>query len=182
MAAESTYAAALDADNGVSPLPCGQLLFEWGVSAMRRRDLDRAEAILAELEAVLPAHVPGRGHRAEVALARGQLDVAATLITPLLESRTIRNIAPSTRRSWPRVGTAKLRAKRNVPLQPTSCCWRDGPKPMPTTPQPSSWASATDRSGRSNWPWPIGNSATHPAPAALLIKAQHNAQQAFASA
>ena len=85
-AAESTYAAALDADDGLSPFPCGQLLFEWGVSAMRRRDLDRAEAILAELHAILPAHVPGRGHRAEVALAQGQLDVAATLITPLLET------------------------------------------------------------------------------------------------
>ena len=71
---------------GVSPLPCGQLLFEWGVSAMRRGDLDRAEAIFVELDAILPAHVPGRGHRAEVALARGQLDVAAALITPLLET------------------------------------------------------------------------------------------------
>ena len=88
----NTYAAALDADNSVSPLPCGQLLFEWGVSAMRRGDLDRAEAIFIELDAVLPAHVPGRGHRAEVALARGQLDIAMALIMPLLESRTIRNI------------------------------------------------------------------------------------------
>jgi tetratricopeptide (TPR) repeat protein len=85
-AAENTYAAALNADDGLSPFPCGQLLFEWGVSAMRRRDLGRAEAILAELDAILPAHVPGRGHRAEVALARGQLDVAAALITPLLET------------------------------------------------------------------------------------------------
>ena len=85
-AAETCYAAALDADTGVSPLPCGQLLFEWGVSAMRRGDLDRAEAIFAELDAILPAHVPGRGHRAEVALARGQLDVALALITPLLET------------------------------------------------------------------------------------------------
>jgi tetratricopeptide (TPR) repeat protein len=85
MAAEACYVAALDADNGVSPLPCGQLLFEWGVSAMRRGDLDRAEAIFVELEAILPAHVPGRAHRAEVALARGQLDVAMTLITPLIE-------------------------------------------------------------------------------------------------
>jgi tetratricopeptide (TPR) repeat protein len=83
-AAETWYAAALDADHGVSPIPCGQLLFEWGVSAMRRGDLERAEAIFAELDEVLPAHVPGRGHRAEVALARGQLDVAAALITPLL--------------------------------------------------------------------------------------------------
>jgi tetratricopeptide (TPR) repeat protein len=94
-AAEACYAAALDADHGVSPFPCGQLLFEWGVSAMRRDDLERAEAIFAELDAVLPAHVPGRGHRAEVALARGQLDVAAALIKPLLaisddpESRAI---------------------------------------------------------------------------------------------
>ena len=69
----------------VSPLPCGQLLFEWGVSAMRRGDLDRAEELFVELDAILPAHVPGRGHRAEVALARGRLDIAAALITPLLE-------------------------------------------------------------------------------------------------
>lgn len=86
MAAETTYAAALDADNGVSPLPCSRLLFEWGVSAMRRRDLDRAEAIFLTLDAILPAHVPGRGHRAEVALARGQLDLAMALIMPLLET------------------------------------------------------------------------------------------------
>ena len=85
-AAEAFYAAALDADNGVSPLPCGQLLFEWGVSAMRRGGLDRAEEIFVELDAILPQHVPGRGHRAEVALARGQLDFAAALITPLLET------------------------------------------------------------------------------------------------
>jgi tetratricopeptide (TPR) repeat protein len=86
VAAETWYAAALDADHGVSPFPCGQLLFEWGVSAMRRDDLDRAEAMFAELDAILPAHVPGRGHRAEVALARGQLDFAAALIRPLLET------------------------------------------------------------------------------------------------
>ena len=79
------YASALDADEGISPIPCGQLLFEWGVSAMRRGDLDRAEEIFVELDAILPQHVPGRGHRAEVALARGQLDFAAALITPLLE-------------------------------------------------------------------------------------------------
>jgi tetratricopeptide (TPR) repeat protein len=84
--AEAVYAAALDADNGVSPFPCGQLLFEWGVSAMRRGDLDRAEAILVQLDAILPAHVPGRGHRAEVALARGELDVAVALIAPLAET------------------------------------------------------------------------------------------------
>ena len=83
-AAENYYEAALDADQGVSPLPCGQLLFEWGVSAMRRGDLDKAEAMFAELDVILPAHAPGRGHRAEVALARGQLDFAETLIKPLL--------------------------------------------------------------------------------------------------
>lgn len=85
-AAESSYAAALRADAGLSPFPCGQLLFEWGVSAMRRGDLDHAEAILAELHAILPQHVPGRGHRAEVAIAQGQLDLAEALITPLLET------------------------------------------------------------------------------------------------
>lgn len=85
-AATSCYAAALRADDGVSPLPCGQLLFEWGVSAMRRGDLDHAEAIFADLDALLPAHVPGRGHRAEVALARGELERAAALIAPLVEA------------------------------------------------------------------------------------------------
>jgi hypothetical protein len=83
--AETYYDAALDADNGVSPIPCAQLLFEWGVSAMRRGDLERAEEIFSELDTILPAHVPGRGHRAEVALARGQLRAAAALITPLLD-------------------------------------------------------------------------------------------------
>jgi tetratricopeptide (TPR) repeat protein len=85
-AAESCYAAALAADRGVSPLPCGQLLFEWGVNAMRRGDLDRAEAILAELDAILPAHVPGLGRRAELALARGELERAVALIRPALET------------------------------------------------------------------------------------------------
>ena len=83
-AAEGRYTAALDKDVGISPIPCAQLLFEWGVNAMRRGDLDRAEIIFAELEAILPAHVPGRGHRAEVALACGELDRALALITPLL--------------------------------------------------------------------------------------------------
>jgi len=85
-AAEASYAAALDADEGVSPFPCAQLLFEWGVNAMRRGDLDRAEAVFTDLQAILPQHVPGRGHRAEVALARGELDIAEALIAPLLET------------------------------------------------------------------------------------------------
>ena len=84
-AAEISYEAAVDADESTSPIPCSQLLFEWGVSAMRRGSLDRAEEIFAELDAIMPQHVPGRGHRAEVALARGQLNFAAALITPLLE-------------------------------------------------------------------------------------------------
>lgn len=85
-AAETLYAAAIDADDGASPFPCAQLLFEWGVSAMRAGALDRAETVLAQLEAILPDHVPGRGHRTEVALARGQLDLAQSLIAPLVES------------------------------------------------------------------------------------------------
>jgi tetratricopeptide (TPR) repeat protein len=85
MAAETSYTKALEADDGLSPLPCSQLLFEWGVSAMRQGHLERAELILAQLDAILPAHVPGRGHRAEVALARGQLDLAMMLIMPLID-------------------------------------------------------------------------------------------------
>ena len=84
-AAETSYAAALESDEGLSPLPCGQLLFEWAVSAMRRGEPERAEEIFRELDRILPAHVPGRGHRAELALARGQVDVALALITPTLE-------------------------------------------------------------------------------------------------
>ena len=85
LAAEAHYMSALDNDDGISPFPCGQLLFEWAVNAMRRRDLDRAEQIFSELHAILPAHVPGRGHRAEVALARGEFDAALALVTPLLD-------------------------------------------------------------------------------------------------
>jgi tetratricopeptide (TPR) repeat protein len=85
-AAEIRYSAALDTDDGVSPIPCAQLLFEWGVNAMRRGRLERAEQIFAELDMVLPAHVPGRGHRAEVALALREFDLAGALIKPLLES------------------------------------------------------------------------------------------------
>jgi tetratricopeptide (TPR) repeat protein len=85
-AAETCYLAALDADNGVSPFPCSQLLFEWGLNAMRHGDLERAEAIFVQLEAILPTHVAGRGHRAEIALARGQLEFAAKLIAPPLET------------------------------------------------------------------------------------------------
>lgn len=84
--AEACYRAALEADTGSSPLPCSQLLFEWAVSAMRSGELDRAEKIFGGLQSVLPEHVPGRGHRAEVALARGQLNVALTLIAPLVET------------------------------------------------------------------------------------------------
>jgi tetratricopeptide (TPR) repeat protein len=83
--AQACFRAALDADDGTSPIPCAQLLFEWGVSAMRGGDLDRAESIFVELDATFPAHVPGRGHRAEVALARGDLDLAESLVRPLLE-------------------------------------------------------------------------------------------------
>lgn len=82
--AEILYAEALNADDEVSPLPFAQLLFQWGVSAMRRRALARAEEIFVQLDAILPGHVPGRGHRAEVALARGQVKTAAALIEPLL--------------------------------------------------------------------------------------------------
>lgn len=85
-AAEARYTAALDADDGISPIPCAQLLFEWGVSAMRRGNLDRAEEIFSELDVILPAHIPGRGHRGEVALARGQLDLALALVTSLLKT------------------------------------------------------------------------------------------------
>jgi tetratricopeptide (TPR) repeat protein len=83
--AEDRYAAALAADEGISPIPCAQLLFEWGVNAMRGGNLDRAEEIFSELDALLPQHVPGRGHRAEVALARGRLDEALVLVRPLLD-------------------------------------------------------------------------------------------------
>jgi len=82
-AAESCYTLALEADEGASPIPSAQVLFEWGVGAMRRRDLDRADEILGEVARMLPQHVPARGHRAEVALARGERDLALLFIWPL---------------------------------------------------------------------------------------------------
>ena len=85
LAAEARYVEALDLDDGVSPIPCAGLLFEWGVNAMRRGSLERAEEIFAELDLVFPAHVPGRGHRAEVALARRDFHLAAALLRPLVE-------------------------------------------------------------------------------------------------
>jgi tetratricopeptide (TPR) repeat protein len=85
-AAEARYTVALDRDDGMSPIPCAQLLFEWGVNAMRRGSLERAEEIFAELDLVFPAHVPGRGHRAEVALARRDFHLAGALIKSLVES------------------------------------------------------------------------------------------------
>lgn len=86
LAAEARYTEALDIDDGISPIPCAGLLFEWGVNAMRRGSLERAEEIFAELDLVFPAHVPGRGHRAEVALARRDFHLAGVLIGPLVDS------------------------------------------------------------------------------------------------
>jgi hypothetical protein len=53
---------------------------------MRHGDLDRAEDIFVQLEAVLPWHIPGRGRRAEIALARDQVETAAALIESPLEA------------------------------------------------------------------------------------------------
>jgi hypothetical protein len=75
--ASVSYLSALDADIGVSLIPCSRVLFEWGVSAMRRGDLCRAEEVFAELGAILPEHVRGRRHRAALAQARRQLRGAA---------------------------------------------------------------------------------------------------------
>jgi hypothetical protein len=75
--ASVSYLSALEADIGVSLIPCSRVLFEWGVSAMRRGDLCRAEEVFAELGAILPEHVRGRRHRAALAQARRQLRGAA---------------------------------------------------------------------------------------------------------
>ena len=100
--------------SNISPIPCAQLLFEWGVGAMRRGDLDRADALLAELDVILPDHVPGRGHRAEVALARGELDAAAALIAPLLEISD----AEHHRLAQPGTVDGRSRAARRQDLHP----------------------------------------------------------------
>jgi tetratricopeptide (TPR) repeat protein len=83
--AELLYAEALDAHNdATSPFARAKVLFEWGVGAMRQGTLDVAEARFAQLETFLPGHVPGRAHRAEVALARWHVDDAEILIRPVL--------------------------------------------------------------------------------------------------
>ena len=129
---------------GSSPLPCGQLFFEWAVSAMRRGELDRAEALFAELDAVLPQHVPARGHRAEVALARGQLDIALALITPLIESsddpeyRSIHAEVLAARGD----GTGAASEAQRAAADYHSLLSRR-PEAYATTQRPSSWESAT---------------------------------------
>jgi tetratricopeptide (TPR) repeat protein len=55
--AEMLYADALRADDGISPLPCARLLFEWGMGAMRNGAVDRARELFAHLEALLLGHV-----------------------------------------------------------------------------------------------------------------------------
>jgi tetratricopeptide (TPR) repeat protein len=62
-AAEAGYAAAVEADQGVSPFPCAELLFEWSVQATRRGDLQRAAEVLTELERILPQHAGARAQR-----------------------------------------------------------------------------------------------------------------------
>jgi tetratricopeptide (TPR) repeat protein len=83
--AEERYAEALDADPGPSPIPYAQLLFDWGLNAMRRGKLELAETLFAQLQQVMPQHVPARGHRAEVALAQGRLHEALALVAPLVD-------------------------------------------------------------------------------------------------
>ena len=50
------------------------------------RRLDRREAVLAELHSVLRGVFPGRGHRAEVAIAARKVEVAERFSQPLLET------------------------------------------------------------------------------------------------
>lgn len=84
--AEMLYAQAIKADDGIVPLRCAQLLYAWARAAMRQGDLARADELLVHLEIVLPWHMPGRAGRAEIALARGDLDGAAALIESPLEA------------------------------------------------------------------------------------------------
>jgi len=84
--AEILYAEAMNLDDGQSPFACAQLLYEWGVAAMRHGDLGRAEQRFIDLEAVLPWHMPGQARRAEVALARGQIEAAAAFIASALDA------------------------------------------------------------------------------------------------
>ena len=122
----------------------------------------------------------------DVAIAPRWLSPAGNWMSLLRSSRrcskspTIRNIAGLMRRSWPREVTAKLRAKRNVQPQRMSCCWRDGPKPMPTMLRPSSWASAIDRSVLSSLASANWKLRDTPRSRRLLAEALRNAQQVSA--
>ena len=107
-AAESCYAAALDEDDHVSPLPCGQLLFEFGVSAMRRGDLRPCGAAL---RGARRNSADARSGRADIAQrSRSRADSWTSLQRSshrYSNSPTILSIAGSMQRSWRRVVNAK---------------------------------------------------------------------------
>lgn len=111
--------------------------------------------IFAALDAVLPAHVPGRGHRAEVAFAQGKLDVAEALVAPLLEASD----DPEYRALYAEIlavrGDGRSARHAELAAEAYERLWRIGPKPMPTTRRLSSWGSAIGQSERSSWPWSI---------------------------
>ena len=169
-AAESNYAMALEADDGVSPLPCSQLLFEWGVSAMRQGDLERAELIFVELERILPGHVPGRGHRAEVAFARGQLNIAMALIMPLLDTSD----DPEYRGVYAEILAARGESEAVSETERAAAAYE-----LLLARRPEAYAdhAAAFFMGVGNRPqravelaWPIERSATHPAHAAFWAR------------
>ena len=58
--AEMLYADALRADDGISPLPCARMLFEWGMGSMRNGAMDRAQQLFAHVETLLPGHASAR--------------------------------------------------------------------------------------------------------------------------
>ena len=83
--AEIIFSQAVGVYADVSPLPLAQLLFEWGLGAMRLGRLDRAEEVLSGLLTLCPGHVPARGHRAEILIARGEDERALAELEPLAE-------------------------------------------------------------------------------------------------
>jgi tetratricopeptide (TPR) repeat protein len=167
-AAEGRYAVALDTDDGISPMPCAQLLFEWSVNAMRRGSLERAEQIFAELDQVLPAHVPGRGHRAEVALARCEFDLALALITPLLKISD----DPEYRGTYAEILAARGDAEAAAEEAERAAARYElllarRPEAYADHAAFFSWALAINHNVLSSWHGRIGSSATHRARAAF---------------
>ena len=77
------FARGISADRDASPFPLAHALFQRSHVAMRQGELEAASDDLEHVLALLPRHVPAKGHLAEVRLAQGLSERALALAADL---------------------------------------------------------------------------------------------------